>query len=180
MSGLIKQRASGVASEKAIPSLERYRLLVRLDRHSLDLAAEEQPQLYLDVAEQRVVARSRADAAKDELLRTDARLGREVRAKMEAEGTKPTEGKVADVVLGNQGHLAAAEKVAEARRESDEWDALVAAFEHRKSMIRELATLYASGYYTAGAAAGARSQVRDTAAVAAREALTKHREARDG
>lgn len=178
---LIKGRGAAPATQKpdgsfqGDPKLAELRAKVKLDRHALDLAAEEQPQLYLDAADQRVLARSRADEAKDNLTRTDARLGREVRAQMEKEGAKPTEGRVADVVLGHQDHLDAAAKFAEARREADEWDALTSALEHRKSMIRELATLYASGYYTAGAAAGARGQVRDTQYAAGKEALAARR-----
>lgn len=188
MGNLIKRGAAAPAAGNIVwakgshlnpsASLARYRAAVALDRHALDIAAEEQPQLYLEIAEERVHARSRHDAAKDNLTRTDARLGRETRAKMEKESIKPTEGRIADVVLGHEEHLAAADAAAKAKEEADEWDALVSAFEHRKSMIRELATLYASGYYTAGAADKARGQVRDTGAAAGREALHTARQAR--
>ena len=157
---------------------DNYRQRVALDRNSLDIAAEEQPALYLEIAEQRAYANSRYDAARDDLLRTDAKLGREVRAEMEASGTKPTEGKIADVVLGKQEHLDAADKAAKAKQEADEWSALVSAFEHRKSMIRELATLYASGYYTAGSARASGGKVRDADAAAGRERLAQARQDR--
>ena len=156
-------------------TMQQLRARIALDRHALDLAAEEQPQLFLDVAEEHVMAQSRFDAARDELLRTDARLGREVRAEMEASGNKPTEGKIADAVLGKEAHVAAAEATAKAKITVDEWGALRAALEHRKSMIRELATLYASGYYTAGASSGAKVAVRDKDAVANRERLATDR-----
>lgn len=178
---LIKPR--GAPAEKAVESgtergLAHYRSMIKLDRHSLDLAAEEQPQLFLDVAEQQVQAISRRDQAKDELLRADAKLGRKVREEMVAKGGKPTEGAVADYVLKEEEHLTAADKVAKLNLEVDEWSALRSALEHRKSMIRELATLYAAGYYTAGIADGARSRTRDKDAGEAREALARERAGR--
>ena len=158
--------------------LAQFRARVKLDRHALDLAAEEQPQLFMDVADAHVFAVSRHDAARDELLRVDAKLGRQTRADMEKEGTKPTEGKIADVVLGHAEHLTAADKMAKAKIEADEWSALRSALEHRKSMIRELATLYAAGYYTAGAAGGASRKVGEKNYQVSRERLTEARRSR--
>ncbi len=155
--------------------LAQLRGRIALDRHALDLAAEEQPQLFLDVANEHVMAQSRHDAARDDLLRIDAELGRKVRAEMEASGTKPTEGKIADNVLGEQRHVDAANKTAAAKIEVDEWLALRSSLEHRKSMIRELATMYASGYYTAGASSSAKVAVRDKDAGANRERLATDR-----
>ena len=166
---LIAKRGNGASL------LQQLRARIALDRHALDLAAEEQPQLFLDVANEHVMAQSRHDAARDELLRIDAELGRKVRADMEASGTKPTEGKIADNVLGEQRHVDAANKTAAAKVEVDEWLALRSSLEHRKSMIRELATLYASGYYTAGASSGAKVAVRDKDAAANRERLSVDR-----
>lgn len=168
---LIKRR--GDAAEESL--LDRYRAELRLDRNALESAAEDQPHLFLEVAEQHVQAASRCDAARDELTRTDARLGRAVRAEMEAKGMKPTEGRVADEVLGHQDHLDAAARLATARVEVDNWAALRVAFDHRLRMIRELVALYGAGYYTAGGAGAARSSTRDTHAAAGREALARAR-----
>lgn len=175
---LIQKRTAGTADKQS--DLDLFRGRIALDRHALDLAAEEQPELFLSVAEHHVLAQSRHDQARDGLLREDAKLGREARAQMEKEGTKPTEGKVADVVLGMKEHIDAADKVARLKIEVDEWGALRSALEHRKSMIRELATLYASGYYTAGTASGVHSKVRDADAEAGRKRLAEARARRDG
>lgn len=166
-----------LAKRPATSPLVQFRERVKLDRNTLDIAAEEQPELYLEIAEQKAYASSRLDAARDELGRTDASLGREIRAEL-AKVSKPTEGMIADQVLGRQQHLGAAAKVAKAKQEVDEWSALVSAFEHRKSMIRELATLYASGYYTAGSARSTSTKVRDADAAAGREALARARQER--
>lgn len=166
---LIQKRAE----KRAAPA--DYRERVRIDRHTLDLAAEEQPQLFMEVADHHVMAQSQYDGARDELTRVDARLGREVREKMVAAGDKPTEGKVADYVLGEKEHLDAADKVAKLKVEVDEWGAIRSALEHRKSMIRELATLYVSGYYTAGAAKGAGNKVGERDYQRGREAMAEAR-----
>ena len=170
---LIKRR-----SDQQAPSsgLEEFRARIKLDRHALDLAAEEQPELFLQVADEHVLATSRQDQARDELLRIDARLGREVREKLAADPkAKITEGAVADYVLKEQEHLDAADKLSTAKREVDEWGALRSALEHRKSMIRELALLYSAGYYTVGAAGGAGRSVRDTDAAVNRRLLAEGR-----
>lgn len=175
---LIKARGAPASSAVEMPKytlLEQFKERVKLDRHTLDLAAEEQPQLFLDVADQHVFAQSRHDAARNELLRVDARLGREVRADMVAKAQKPTEGSVADVVLGNEEHIKADNAMAAAKIEADEWGVLRSSLEHRKSMIRELALLYAAGYYTAGAARDSSNKNRDARAAEGREALAKSR-----
>lgn len=159
------------------PTLDAYRARIKIDRNSLDFAAEEQPQLFMEVADEHVYAQSRYDQARDELTRKDAELGRETRAAMVTAGQKPTEGSVADVVLGHKDHLALAAKVSAAKIEVDEWGALRSALEHRKSMIRELATLYSAGYFTTGSASGARGAVRDAQYKEGREAMAAQRKA---
>lgn len=178
---LIKPRGSNKPVEQPAPvsQLAHYREKVKLDRHALDFAAEEQPELFLNVANEHVEAQSRHDELKDVLLQLDARLGREVRAEMEKGGAKATEGKVADSVLGNEERQQAAKNLAAAKVEVDRWSALRASLEHRKSMIRELATLYASGYFTAGASDTASRQVRDQKAEEGRRQLADKRKERE-
>lgn len=171
MTSLIKTR--GVEQLSAI---EHYRDKIKLDRHALDLAAEEQPGLFLEVAEQHVQAKSRYDQARDNLTRLDAKIAQRVRtAWNEAKDGKATEGKVADIVLTDPEHLTAADAMQKAKEEVDEWDALRSAFDHRLRMIRELTSLYAAGYYSASGSSSAKTGVRDANAAAGREALRRGR-----
>ena len=169
MNTLIKQRGQPSA-------LDIYREKIKLDRHALDLAAEEQPGLFLEVAEQHVQAKSRYDQTRDELTRLDARIAQRIRGGWnEAKDGKATEGKVADVVLTDPEHLAKAEAMQKAKQEVDEWEALRTAFDHRLRMIHELASLYASGYYSASGSASAKGVARDVGAAVGREALRRAR-----
>ena len=185
MTGLVRKRCSDAAAVAPAPSsagngsaLEHYRERLKLDRHALDFAAESQPELFLAVAEQHVLALSRLDAAKDELTRLDARLARDVRKRIEAEGGKTTEGRIADEVLTQQEHIDHATTMSAAKIEADNWSALRTAYDHRLRMIRELVSMYSAGYYTATGAAGARTEGRNAGAAAGREALAAARQAR--
>lgn len=183
---LIKTRGKPDTSGKALdeaaahrgPSttgIAFYRDKVKIDRHALDVAAEEHPQLFLEILEKHVQAVSRQAQAQDEMVRLDSGLARKVREELVAKGTKTTEGMIADFVLVDPEHVAASAKVAAAKIEVDEWAALKSAFEHRKSMIRELAQLYFAGYYST--TGGAKSKTRDADAAVNRERIT---EARNG
>ncbi len=143
---LIQTRRVTVPQRITDPELERYRALIKLDRHALDTAAEEQAQLFLDVCDKHTLAVSVRDEAKETLARVDAQLASEVRLRKTE--TKMTEGAIYDQVVQSQKHQEVTTDYEHKRRDADFWGNLRAAFEQRAKMIRELTGQYSAGYFT--------------------------------
>lgn len=179
MRPLIKRKQQPAATQLDLP-LDLYQQLrnrIRIDRDRLDIAVEEQAQVFLEVAEQHVHAASARDEAKDRLARLDAGLAQEAREELAKAGQRPTEALVTDAVILHPAHVKVAKEVSQLKSEADRWWVLREAFDHRLRMIRELVGLYASEYYGSAGAVSPRSAVRDSLAARAKEMQHERREA---
>jgi len=154
--------------------LGRYRDKIKLDRHALDTAAEEQAQVFLDVCDHHTRAVSIRDEAKESLARTDAELASEIRQRKSE--TKMTEGAIYDQVVQHKKHQDATSGYERKRRDADYWGNLRSAFDQRAKMIRELTGQYSAGYFTVQSAVSAR---RGAGADQGRVALHNARSNRD-
>lgn len=155
-----------------------FRDRVRIDRNNIDAAVEEQSQLFLEVSEEQVLAASRLAEAKDKLARTDAQIARKLRLDADKSKERITDSMVTAAIALDVDHHRGAEIVSEAKREADLWMALRDAYDHRRSMLRELVNLYQSGFYGSVGAAGPRNAVREALATTARQALDDQRRSR--
>jgi hypothetical protein len=182
MSRLVKpnQANPGITPDAPTSDYEIFAARIKLDRNALDVAAEEQAQIFLEVAQQHVLACSRRDEAKDDIARIDASLARDFRAQCEEQKIRATEALISDHVLQHQSHISAAATLRLHRIEADQWGALREAFDQRMRMIKELVGLYASGYYSEGGTIGPRNAIRDAIAENARQKLDEGRKARQG
>lgn len=135
-----------------------FRSRIKINRDRLDDAIQEQAEVYLEVCERSAVAASIRDKARDDLARKDADLARTIRRdQTNAKGGSPKDSIVNDEVMLHPEHQAVSDAVDAAKKIADQWGALVKAFEQRMRMLRELVSLYNSGYWTTqGAGAGAR------------------------
>lgn len=158
---LIKPR--GTATPEA--ELTRYRELIKLDRHALDTAAEEQAQIFLDVCDKHTLAMSVRDEAEETLTRTDATVSSDIRIR--SAENKLTEAAIKEKVIQNKDHAKAWSDYEYKRRIANSWGNLRVSFEQRAKMIRELTGQYSAGYFTVQSGVGARR----AAAPAGREAL---------
>lgn len=152
---------------------------IQLDRDALDIAAEEQAQVFQEVGERHVKTVSLRDEARDALARMDSALARDHRARLEREQKKATEGIVNDYVLLDSRHQEMTEELGRLKRAADLWGTLREAFEHRRRMISELVGLYASNYYAGAGTARPRNAVRDALAERGRAALEESRRTRN-
>jgi hypothetical protein len=168
------------APDPGASDYEIFSARIKLDRNALDVAAEEQAQIFLEVANRHVMAVSRRDEAKDDLAHIDAQIARDFRAKCEEDKIRATEALVTDHILQHQSHISAAATLRLHRIEADQWGALREAFDQRMRMIKELVGLYASGYYSEGGTIGPRNAIRDAIAENARQRLDEGRKTRQG
>lgn len=151
---------------------------IKLDKQRLDLATEEQAEVFLEIGERHAQAVSVRDLAKDTVTRVDAELARDKRIAAAKAGEKITEKITDDYVCLHEKHAAAVAAYADARRAEMKWSALRDAFDQRMRMIRELVGLYAAGYWTNSGTAGARGQVQEALAERARSEQQRQREQR--
>jgi len=155
-----------------------FRQRILIEKNKLDSAAEEQARIFLEVCERHVHAVSVRDAAKDELGRSDAINARTERARLIAAGEKSTEAIINDFVLLHPEHERMVATISAATAAADRWYALRTAFDHRMRMIRELVSLYASGYWTNSGAVGQNGIAREALAERARDNMATARAAR--
>lgn len=157
------------------PKFTAFREHVRIDRNALDSAVEQQAHLFMSVCEEHVRYASIRDEAKDRLARHDARCAREFRRKAEAAKERVTEAMVNDAVMLDEEHIRLSTELNSISAQTERWWALRIAYDQRVKMLRELVGLYASGYFSAEAAASPRAAVRDALAATARARLEERR-----
>lgn len=157
---------------------ERYREKIRIDRDQLDMSVEEQAGIYLSVSEQYVKAVSERDALRDQLARKDAEIAGAVRQKAEQNKSRATEAMINDAVMLHNDHIQLSERLSLAKKEVDLWMSLRDAFDQRMRMLRELVTLYTTGYFSVAGTGKPRNTVHDALADSARQRLSEQRKSR--
>jgi hypothetical protein len=148
---------------------------LQIDRDSLDEEMLRQPFLYLRVSEEYVLAASQRDAAKEELARTDAQLAAVYRKKAAKAAERTSEQKIGDLVIQDDAHISAHEAFADAKRRADTLYALKESYDQRGKMLRELGSLYVSGYFDRVTVKGGETAVKDAKASMAKTAWRKRR-----
>lgn len=167
---LIKPR--GAASlprpvgEVSLPALrpalyERLRGGVQINKQQLDKVIEQQSDTFMDVSDEVTAAVSRRDLLRDELSRLDAELARAERGRLALAKEKTTESMINDAVMLHPAHIRKSADLAEAKAEADKWLSLKAAYEMRAKMVKELVSLYTSGYWTTQSLGGSRPHMSD-------------------
>lgn len=122
-----------------------YRDRLRLNKHALDDALEEQADL-MDRIGREVTRAARAEAeAEDALKREEGRLA----LALKRDGDKMTVPEVAAAVRTHRDRLAAMRAFLDAAERHSEWKGVYAAWKDRGYSIKELAGLHASSYFTA-------------------------------
>jgi hypothetical protein len=171
---LIKPLAERPASPHPDEVYTAMRSKVQIDRHKLDNCIEEQPQSFLEVADQYAYAKDAHDSAKDALTQTDARLASEIRRACETASERATKDLVDDRVVQHKEHKAAVEAVNRARLQMDLWGGLKEAMQQRKSMLSEMVSLYLAAYFSGNEATKNQKRDADAANIRAEMALKRH------
>ena len=146
--------------DELVPESER----LEIDRDDLDGELVRQPQLYWEASEEAVLTASRRDFAKEHLEQTDADLFKRLRIELAKAGEKDTDTAVKAAVERHQEHIDATTHYLETAKEAALADAFKWAVDQRSRALRELASLYVSGYFSV-------DSVRGKSAGEAREAM---------
>lgn len=127
--------------------IEYFQSKLKIDKHSLDQALEEQAEIYYQISEEHALAISHRDEAYENIKLVDAELNSSLRREFEEEGKKVTESVVSSAVLQHNDHSSAVNNHLTCKLYADQLAALKDSFHQRSYMLRELVELYISGYY---------------------------------
>ena len=130
-----------------INTIDSLRLELKIDKHKLDDCIENQAEVFHKIAEQTALSIAEKDASKYDLDNLTSATYLDVRHEALDKGRKVTE-----VLLQNELEQVkeiqeAKESYLEAKALADEWLALKESFAQRGYMLRDLATLWVSGYF---------------------------------
>lgn len=135
--------------------IREFRDAVKIDKYDLDNVLIEQASLYHEVSDESALAMSRRDKSKAAMEELFSETYLRLRKKRWDE--KPSETTLKHMVETDVSYQEAQAEYFRLKKLADRWAALVTAFHDRSYMLRELTTLYISGYYmetSAGKTAG--------------------------
>jgi hypothetical protein len=148
-----------------------------IDKNSLDVALQRQPQLFLQVSELFTQASAHRDFLKEEIARIDAELYAIHRAKIEKATGKATEAQVSQAVTVDAKHKEATTKFNKAKETADLAGALRDAFHQRRYMLQELCGLFVANYFQSDSV-GVSNSVHEYRAQKNRDAIAAKRDSR--
>jgi hypothetical protein len=126
-------------------TLQSYRAMLRVDRNSLDDELEIQAEKMDQISQQVNLLNSKMLKAKEDLLRTEARLAISI---VEDSSAKMTAGQIDASIKRHRDRQEAWEAYEQARFNFDEWESLRDAWKQRGFSIKTLADLYTSQYFS--------------------------------
>ena len=121
---------------------------LRINRNDLDGEVVRQPELLYAAAEAHALAVSKRDHAAKKLDEVRAIVDHDVRELLNIDGEKYTEKMVTSAVDVTPDFLDAQSRSLKAKRTADLASALRDAFHQRAFVLRDLVSLYVSGYYS--------------------------------
>lgn len=130
------------------PTLNELEQFLKINMSELDNDLIQQPELLRQVSEAYALAVSRRDAAKEELERVNAELYSTIRSQAEEEGRKITEKAIDSEITQSPEHQRAHREWLDRKLEADQWSALKDSFYQRSHMLRDLVSLFTSGYFS--------------------------------
>lgn len=163
-------------TKKFEAKMARLRAGLAIDKHSLDTQIEEQATLYFEACEEFALAQSLRDEAKTALDEQYAICADEYRRTLE----KATEGAIKESVAIDKEYLDAVANFQERQKQMSLLGAMRDAYDSRGKMLRELAQLYISGYFTLSSVSGGQGTARQARADEARAAMSENRRPRVG
>lgn len=157
--------------------LDSFEHLLRINRNNLDTEIETQPDLFFRASEIAAAAASYRDRAKYDLSIIEASSSQLIRS-TDADKGRVTEGAVKEKITLDGDVRAAGMKFLSWKKAADEWDAMKDAIEQRSRMLRDLANLYAAGYFTITSGGKAQDVNREARAEEARQKMHEKRSER--
>lgn len=164
--------------ELAFSEIDKFKKRLSIDKNALDDALIQQPDLYSEIGEKTVAAKSYVDSLDTRLKELRAELDANIRQDAHENEEKITEAVVANRILLTPTYKKLQRRFASWRQVADTWTVLKEACQQRSYVIKDLVALYNAEYYTVTSISSDRDSVRDARASDAREALAERRRER--
>lgn len=135
----------------SLKALHKHTDALLVNKDALDDAAANQPNSFYVVAERDAECTSIRDSAKKQLDEVEAEVSRFIRSKKRLENKKekaPTEKSIYELVIKDSKYQEAFEEYLQLKERTAKWGALKSAYEQRASMLKVLAGLYSSEYFS--------------------------------
>jgi len=123
-----------------------YKKALQIDKFDLDTALEQQVVIYQDVCEELSVAVSKRDLLEYDKSQLYAEIELRIRDNYEQQGAKITEAKIKALIAVDELYILSVEAVLGAKMDVAEWQNLEAAYKQRAHVLRDLVSLFVSGY----------------------------------
>ena len=146
---------------------------VQINKFKLDDECEIHSSFYLYWNEELADAKAAKDCAEDALSLTLAEAEMHIR-KTPPEGIKITESVIKALVMENESVKKHKEELRQIKESIYHLEAAVKAFEHRKSQLNNLVSLYATGYFSAPSTQK-RNTINDDAGKSIRKNLNRRK-----
>ena len=152
---------------------------LRIDKHGLDDALEQQPDLYYRVSKAVTICVSRQDALKQEVEEVEAEADERVRMSAETLKEKLTETECKMRARLDPKLKGVRQDYIRMNRKVRELQALEKAFSQRSYAIKELVSLYVASYWGDNTGGRSSNSMKDRDAAIARHGMKMERRERD-
>ncbi len=134
--------------------LEEFHAKLRIDKHALDDEVEQQPELFGEVAEAAVIAKSQVESWEEQVKVLEASIDTEAREQANIADERITENEIKSMIINSESRKEMIIKLLRARHQQRQLEALAISFRHRSYALRDMVDLYLASYYSSRSASG--------------------------
>ncbi len=142
--------------------LEQLQAKLRIDKHALDDEVEQQPELFGEVAEAAVMAKSQVESLEEQVKLLEASIDNNAREQARIDEEKITENEIKSMIARSDARNKMVIKLLNARHQYRQLEALTVSFRHRSYALRDMVDLYLASYYSSRSASGRREERKET------------------
>ena len=160
--------------EELDASISEFKTSLQIDKHALDEALQEQPDLFFRVSQVHALQMSRRDAAKQYLITQEAMVDDQLRRTGLKSQDKKTEKQIEAQKRINGHVVKAQDQLLRMEHSVRQWSNMKEAVLQRGHALREMVNLYVNSYYTTGSVTVGNRRVRDRDGEAAMDSVRQH------
>ncbi len=142
--------------------LQEFQDKLRIDKHALDDEVEQQPELFGEVAEAAVMAKSQVESLEEQVKLLEASIDFNAREQASNDDARITENEIKALVINSDARKEMIIKLLNARHQHRQLEALTVSFRHRSYALRDMVDLFLASYYSSRSASGRREERKET------------------
>ena len=136
--------------------LDEFHQKLRIDKHALDDEVEQQPEVFGEVAEAAVMAKSQVESLEEQVKLLEASIDTVAREQANIADKRITENEIKSMIVNSESRKEMIIKLLNARHQQRQLEALTTSFRHRSYALRDMVDLFLASYYSSRSASGMR------------------------